>query len=270
MQTQARARPDAIDAPSRIALFLDLDGTLIDIAPTPSVTAPPPGLSGLVAELTEGLDGAVAILSGRTLATIDRLLDPLRPLAAGAHGAEMREERGGDGRAVAPPLPERLVQAVARLSELDPGVAIEPKGSAIAVHYRLAAQRAPELLRRLEALLAESALPLEIRPGRMVFEITPKSVSKGEALKAFMQRPAFRGRRPIAIGDDATDLDAFVAAEQFGGQGLRVAGEFFAEADADFDGTAAVRRWLLGLAVRIAAEKDGEASCSSIPPWTSP
>jgi trehalose 6-phosphate phosphatase len=250
---------DAILTRSEIALFLDLDGTLIDIAPTPFVAAAPPGLSDLVAELTATLDGALAILSGRAIAGIDHLLSPLRPIAAGANGAEIRDEPGGLCRLAAPLLPETFVEDVARLSQLDPGVAIEPKGPAIAVHYRQAEGAAPELLRRLRALLARSRLPLEIRRGKKVFEIGSRNVSKGSALKAFMGRPRFRGRRPLMIGDDAVDVEAFLAAESIGGAGLRVAGEYFPEAEADFTGTAVVRDWLACLPALIAERKGGEA-----------
>lgn len=259
MSIHAWPQVDAILTRSEIALFLDLDGTLIDIAPTPFAAAPPPGLSKLVAELTATLDGALAILSGRAIAGIDHLLAPLRPIAAGANGAEIRDEPGGASRLTAPLLPAAFVEEVANLSQLDPGVAIEPKGAAIAVHYRQAEDEAPELLRRLRALLARSGLPLEIRPGKKVFEVVNKNVSKGSALLAFMGHPAFRGRRPLMIGDDAVDIDAFMAAESIGGAGLRVAGEYFAEDEAEFKETAIVRDWLSCLATQIAERKGGEA-----------
>jgi trehalose 6-phosphate phosphatase len=246
---------NAIPIRTEIALFLDLDGTLIDIAPTPFGAAPPPGLSALVAALTATLDGALAILSGRAISAIDRLLFPLRPAAAGANGGEIRDEPGGASRLAVPLLPQDFVEAVSGLSQLDPGIAIEPKGPSIAVHYRQAESEAPELLRRLRELLTESGLPLDIRAGKKVFEIVNRNVSKGAALKAFMQRPAFRGRRPLMIGDDAVDVDAFVAAESIGGAGLRVAGEYFAEAEADFKGTAVVRDWLAALAADIESRK---------------
>jgi trehalose 6-phosphate phosphatase len=249
---------DAIWANAHIALFLDLDGTLIDIAPTPSSVTAPPGLSDLIALLTAILDGAVAVLSGRSLAAIDRLLYPLQPLAAGANGSEIRDAPGGKARLAAPLLPESFVEAVEGLASLDPGIAIEHKGAAIAVHYRLAVGAGPELLRRLRALLESSALPLEVRAGKMVFEVVNKNVSKGAALTEFMRGGPFLGRRPIMIGDDAVDIDAFAAAESVGGQGLRVAGEFFAGADADFEGTAAVRNWLTGLATRMAAKRSAD------------
>jgi trehalose 6-phosphate phosphatase len=242
-------------------LFLDLDGTLIDLAPTPFAAASPSGLSSLIAQLTKNLEGALAILSGRTIAGIDQLLHPLHPLAAGVHGGEIRDREGDVARPAAPLLPASFVNAVKDLSICEPGVLIEAKGMAIAVHYRLAQHRGPEILRHLRELLRSSSAQLDIRPGKMVFEIVPKNISKGGALTTFMNLPAFAGREPIMIGDDATDLDAFSAAEGFGGKGLRVAGEFFMQEEADFSGTAAVRHWLAELAEQILAKQAGGDPC---------
>jgi trehalose 6-phosphate phosphatase len=255
--TPAHSRIDAVVAAATVALFLDLDGTLIDIAPTPAEAVPPAGLSGLLAALTNRLDGAVAILSGRTIGGIDRLLFPLRPRAAGAHGAEIREREGGVSRAAAPDLSPDFIDRVRRLSELDPRLLVEPKGAAIAVHYRQAPDMGAEVTESLRALLAFATAPLELRPGRMVVEVVHKNISKAGALTEFMRQPAFQRRRPIMIGDDVGDLDALTAAERFGGWGLRVAGEWFRQDEADFEGTAAVRQWLVQLAARIAAEQHG-------------
>ena len=236
-----------------LALFLDLDGTLIDIAATPTGACAPPGLVELLQELSSRLGGAMAIVSGRDIAAIDDLLAPLRPRAAGAHGSEMRGDAGGEGQKIAPVLSPAFVEAVRDLGKLDPGIVVEIKDAAVAVHYREAPDCAAEVERRLALALPLSSAPLDLRPGRMVVEVMDRNVSKGAALHSFMQRAPFSGRRPIMIGDDVADLAAFAAAEQFGGKGLRVAGEFFDAASADFDGTAAVRQWLHKLAVRISA-----------------
>ena len=236
-----------------LALFLDLDGTLIDIAATPSAARPPPGLAGLLQSLSSRLRGAVAILSGRTIAGIDGLLAPLRLPAAGAHGSEVRDDEGGTIRQVAPALPSSIVEKIRGLADLLPGVVVEAKGAALAVHYRLAEGCGPEVERRLRAMLP---LNLDLRPGRMVVELVERNMSKGAALQSFMQRRPFVGRLPIMIGDDVGDLPAFTAAEALGGRGLRVGGEFFDPLDAEFGGTAEVRNWLGKLSVRISAAQE--------------
>jgi trehalose 6-phosphate phosphatase len=207
----------------------------------------------LLQELFVRLDGAMAIVSGRDIAAIDALLAPLRPRAAGAHGSEMRDDAGGEVQKLAPGLSPPFVEAVRDLAKLDPGIVVEIKDAAVAVHYREAPDCAAEVGRRLALALPLADGPMDLRPGRMVVEVMDSNISKGAALHSFMQRPPFSGRRPIMIGDDVADLTAFAAAETFGGKGLRVAGEFFDAAGADFDGTAAVRQWLHKLADRISA-----------------
>ncbi len=233
-----------------LALFLDLDGTLIDIAATPSAVLAPPGLAGLLQSLSLGLHGAVAILSGRTIAAIDGLLTPLKFRAAGAHGSEIREDEAGAIRDVAPPLTPAFIEKVRGLADIDPGVWVETKGAALAVHYRLAEHCGPEVERQLRAMLP---VELDLRPGRMVVELVDSNTSKGAALQSFMRRPPFDGRRPVMIGDDVGDLAAFEAAEALGGRGLRVGGEFFDPMAAEFTGTTEVRRWLGELADRVSA-----------------
>ncbi len=243
----------ALDDGRGLALFLDLDGTLIDIAPTPGAAVAPPGLVGLLEQLSRTLGGALAIISGRPIADLDRLLAPALPCAAGVHGAEIREISGGPVKLVAPRLEAPFIEAVRRQFDSQPGVIVEAKSASVAVHYRQAQDRAPEIEQMLRALLPQSADALDLRPGRKVAEVLQKHVSKGAAVQSFMHRPPFSDRLPIMIGDDATDVSAFEAVESFGGRGLRVAGEFFDEAQADFGGTYAVRQWLDELSDRIAA-----------------
>jgi trehalose 6-phosphate phosphatase len=242
-----------IDADARLALFLDFDGTLVDLAATPDAALPPPGLVELLQKLTLALDGALAIVTGRPLADIDRLLAPALFRGAGVHGAEIRDVAGGEVRAAAAPLKTSFVDSVRNLEAFVPGVLVEPKGAGIAVHYRLAEDKGAEVEQRLRALMQKAGAELDLRPGKMLIEVLPSHVSKGAALSAFMQQPPFLGRTPIAIGDDRGDLTAFEAAEFMGGLGLRVAGEFFSAGHAQFSGTAEVRRWLEHLSGRISA-----------------
>jgi len=247
---------DAKFLDARSALFLDLDGTLIDIAQTPQGVVTPPGLVHLLSRLSRALGGALAIVSGRTIADVDRLLFPLRPRAAGVHGAEIRAEAEGAVEFVAAALDPWLVAAVKSIAELDPGIIVEPKGASIAVHYRLAANEGAAIEQRLRALLPRLANGVELREGRKVAELIGKQVSKGAALQGFMSHAPFADRRPVMIGDDSTDLSAFSAAEFLGGKGLRVAGEFFGREAADFGGAAEVRQFLSALADSLEAREE--------------
>jgi trehalose 6-phosphate phosphatase len=248
---------DTIGDASKLALFLDLDGTLIDIAATPTGVVAPPGLVDLLEKLQQELDGALAIVSGRSIADLDLLLAPAFFCAAGVHGAEIRENSGGEVRLIAPRLSAAFVESVRSLSDLHPGIIVETKSAAIAVHYRQAEQQAGEVERRLREMLPQSEDHLDLRPGKKVTEVIQKHVSKGAAVQSFMHQPPFSDRLPVMIGDDFTDLSAFEAAESFGGRGLRVAGEFFDPVGADFGGTAAVRQWLGELSVRLSAARSG-------------
>ena len=242
---------DLIDDPTRIALFLDLDGTIIDIAPTPEAVIVPPELTATVAGLSRGLAGALAIITGRPMSDVDRFLHPLRPVAAGVHGAELRLAEGGPVTFDAEGLDDNLVEAVKRLEGIASGILVEPKGRSIAVHYRQAPAAGDALMSALEPILASYDDRLVLCPGRKVLEIVPRRISKGGALATIAALPAFGGRRPVMIGDDTSDVSAFAAATSLGGVGLKVAGESFSSGEADFRGPSAVRSWLSALAERL-------------------
>ncbi len=230
------------------ALFLDLDGTLVDIAATPSVVRVPGELAPLVAHVAERLDGALAILSGRTIAAIDAILAPFEPAAAGVHGAELRLVPGGPISAAAPPIPKRWVEIALALAGGHPGLRVEEKTYSVAIHYRGAPRAAPRLEQALRERLHDWPEDLKLAPGRMVFEITSDATSKGAALQTFMRLAPFAGRRPIMVGDDETDETAMAAALELGGLGLAVAGEHFPPARAAFASPAEVRAWLMSFA----------------------
>lgn len=235
------------------ALFLDLDGTLIDIAETPDAVRVPPDLATLISRLTETLDGAVAIITGRPVAEVDRFLAPLKPVAAGSHGAELRTVAGGEIERAAGPVEPEIVDAVQALGRAHPGVIVEKKPSSIAIHYRLAPEAGSDIEAGLERILDSGPDHLILCPGRKVFEVVPRHISKGTALERLLGPAPFRGRRPIMIGDDVSDQSALDVATRLGGIGLRVAGEHFHRDAADFGGTAEVRAWLSGLVERLAA-----------------
>lgn len=209
----------------RAALFLDLDGTLIEIAARPELVRVPADLPGLLARLAGGRAGALAVVSGRALADIDRLLAPWQGAAAGLHGAERRRangtiERTADpGAAAALARLRPILEAVAAEA---PGVFVEDKGAALALHYRAAPGRAAALCAAARDLAVQSAAALRLVEGKMVLEFRPASASKGTAIAAFLGEPPFRGRAPVFLGDDATDEDGFAEVNRRGGLAIRV------------------------------------------------
>ena len=205
------------------ALFLDVDGTLVDIAPVPDAVIVPPGLGDVLRRLRAGLDGALALVSGRPLAGIDALFAPLRLPAAGQHGAELRLR--GDTAPIAlarDPALDILAERAMEIAVERPGVLVEDKGLSIAIHYRLAPQYREELHRLAAELVAGSGAGIELLPVRMGVELKSRAISKGSAIEWFMCAPPFHGRVPVFVGDDRTDEFGFAAVLKLGGQAIRV------------------------------------------------
>lgn len=255
----AQPSPEALLAGDvhNYALFLDCDGTLLDIAPTPSEVRVPAGLVELLVRISSGLGGALAVLTGRRLAEIDVLLAPAQLIGAGVHGAEIRTAAGAAIARVATALPDTLVEQVVRRCQVLPGIIAELKGPGLAVHYRLAPHLKDALEAELRGLLTQYSDGLVLCPGRKLFEIIPAGHSKGTALETFCALPEFAGRRPIMIGDDMGDIPAFAAARRLGGARLRVAGEHFGHEDIELHDPNRVIAWLSRLAERLeAAEAD--------------
>lgn len=228
------------------ALFLDLDGTLLDIAASPESVLVPKHLVEVLAALRNQLGGAVAILSGRSLRTIDRLLHPLLISAGGEHGAVLRLPGGDVAEADASTIvPIHWRQMIHRTAEAWPGVLVEEKSHGLALHYRANPAFGVPVTALLEQLV-ESDPSFEILPALMARELRHRSINKGAALRRLMKNETFEGRLPLFIGDDVTDEDAIAAAEQMGGIGLRVADAFAGE-------PARVRAWLGELAATLSA-----------------
>jgi trehalose 6-phosphate phosphatase len=231
------------------ALFLDVDGTLLDIAATPDAVVVPAALRDALAQLAVRLDGALALVSGRPVAELDQLFAPLRLAAAGGHGAQWRlagntstESISGDG------LPEALRRALVGLARQHPGVLVEDKGHSIALHYRGAPAAREALEEGLTALLATPvACGLRVLPGKMVFEVLAGGFDKAQAVRRFVAVPPFAGRAPVFIGDDVTDGPAIALMPQLGGLALAV-GRPLPGAQAIFDDAAAVRAALVAAA----------------------
>jgi trehalose 6-phosphate phosphatase len=221
------------------ALFLDLDGTLLEIAATPEEVVVPPGLPVLLGNLHSLLGGALAIVTGRSLGVTDRLLAPFAAAAAGEHGVSLRYDDGRrEDLPITAAVPEVWGEALRAAAERWPGVLIEPKPHGVAIHYRLAPDRGNEVWRLARALVQQDHPWFRLIPAREAVEIGPRATSKGRAVERLMAQAPFRGRRPLFIGDDFTDEAGMDAARQFGGEGLRVAEVFGGD-------PAAVRAWLL-------------------------
>jgi trehalose 6-phosphate phosphatase len=231
----------------QVALLLDIDGTIVDIAPTPTAVRVAPALKGALSRLVGLTGGALALVSGRPLADIDRLFAPLRLAAIGGHGAEFRPAHGEaaearDPRELAPELRRRL-RALA-----GGGVVVEDKSFSVAVHYRLAPEREAQVRDAVERIRAEPwDAPIEILPGKAVIEIKRAGFSKASGVRALMTHAPFAGRRPVFIGDDATDETVFAILPELGGIGFSV-GRQVAGLAGCFETPAAVRAWLERLA----------------------
>jgi len=235
-------------SPDGWAFFLDIDGTLIDIAPTPDAVIVPPDLPMMLGRLCEQTGGALALLTGRSIATVDRLFAPVRLPVGAIHGTEIRYPDGEVASSPSVPelagIRERLIDFVAA----HPGALFEDKGSAVAVHFRAAATLQGAVEREVRAAAEAAGGGLVVQPGKMVFEVRPSGASKGHALAAFMIHTAFAGRRPLAVGDDVTDETMFAAALRLGGSALRVGpAETASVATVKFEDPTAVRRWIAGL-----------------------
>lgn len=230
------------------ALFLDIDGTLLDLAPTPDAVVLPTGLLRVLDGVFETLDGAVAFVSGRPIEWIDRLFQPLCWPAAGQHGAEIRlSTHDAVQSTVEIPDLGDLRTRVALLAASMPGVLVEEKTFGVALHYRNAAECGPELHARLEQMLREMKSDLQLLPGKMVFEIKAVSAWKERAVEIFMEVEPFRGRVPVVIGDDTTDEGAFRAALRRGGHAIQVGPGASPVATGYVPSPGAVREWLASL-----------------------
>jgi len=248
ISTPGSARLERVLAnPAEWALFIDIDGTLLDMAPRPDAAVVPPGLVETLTRLSKGFGGGVALVTGRRVADADRFFAPLRLVTSGVHGAEVRTHPGGETLMLAAPVPSEVLQAVHDIAARSSGILIEEKGPVVAVHYRKAPELGPAIERDLGSITLRWK-DFTLRPGRRVLELVPKAHSKGTGLRSLVRLPAFNGRRPIMIGDDHGDEAAMHLAQRLGGLGLKVAGEHFDRHGADFDGAASVRAWLSGLA----------------------
>lgn len=210
--------------PDKWAVFLDIDGCLLDLAPTPDEIVVPPDLPGAIEKLRLKLGGALALVTGRALTYADALFDPFPFPIAGLHGAEMRGPDGTMIHADATPAFAQIKHQLAQEARSMPGVLIEDKGAAVAAHYRLAPQFELALGERMGAFTEAAGPDWALQLGKMVYEIRPARASKGDAVERFLREPPFHGRLPIALGDDLTDESMFAVVNARGGLTFRVGG----------------------------------------------
>jgi trehalose 6-phosphate phosphatase len=247
--------PDAVPVPHLLArqldgtaILLDIDGTLLDLAPTPREVWVPPGLAKTLNRLIARTSGALALVSGRSLNDIDLIFAPEQFPAVGGHGAEFRLASDGDVVVTsAPPMDKELKRRLATIAKLSPGILLEDKGYSLALHYRLAphAERAIyEAVSLIRADLPDA--PIEVLPGKCVCEIKPAGFSKGHGVRELMKHAPFKGRRPLFIGDDVTDESVFAIMPDFDGLAFSV-GARVRGVGGHFDAPSDVREFLARL-----------------------
>lgn len=238
------------------AYFLDVDGTLLELARTPQAVHVGQEIVELIRALHAATGGAVALVSGRSLADLDQRFGLGQLPAAGQHGLEVRDASGDIRRHAAGPAPtSRVTEGLAPLLVQETGLLIEDKGSTVAVHYRTAPQLGVALRARLQ-LIVDCMDGFELQPGKLVLEIKPVGHDKGSAVGEFMATAPFRDRIPVFIGDDLTDEKAFAVVNRLNGLSVKV-GPGRSCASYRLSDVPAVRRWLGQLAGIPAERKEG-------------
>lgn len=241
------AAPETVPVPSSLvphlsetAILLDIDGTLLDLMPTPREVWVPPGLAKTLNRLLQRTNGALALVSGRSLNDIDLIFAPDVFPAVGGHGAEMRIDPDSEAVAAhAPPMDKELKRRLAAIAKLSPGILLEDKGYSLALHYRLAPHAEKAIYAAVSLIRADLPnAPIEVLPGKCVCEIKHAGFTKASGVRELMAREPFKGRRPFFIGDDVTDETVFAImpdldglAFSVGRRARGVAGHFDAPSD---------------------------------------
>lgn len=204
----------------RTALFLDFDGTLVELAAQPELIEVPAGLTGVLTALRDQLNGALALVSGRRLSDLDGFLAPLLLPAAGEHGAQRRT---AEGRLFSAPAADmkHVLQAAENLLQRHPGLKLERKSLALSLHYRHAPEL-EELCLQVMRHAVDSSVGFDLMQGKLVIDVKPSGFSKGTAIAAFMHEAPFAGRAPLFVGDDVTDEAGFEQVQRMGGQAIKV------------------------------------------------
>ena len=246
-----------IDEPalSAIALFLDVDGTLLDIAAIPQAVSVPAGLRERLRALSHASGGAVALVSGRAITDLDALFAPLRLPSAGLHGFEHRDATGLYRRRRLPSAAalETARGAMSRLARQHPGLLVEDKQFALALHYRGAPQLEGTVVAAMQEVAARLGDELDLQRGKMVVELRPVGASKARAVAAFLEEVPFGGRMPVFVGDDLTDESAFELVNSLAGLSVLVGAPRPSAARRRLADVAAVHAWLARLQLEPAA-----------------
>jgi trehalose 6-phosphate phosphatase len=247
--------PEAVPVPhllaphlAQTAILLDIDGTLLELMPTPREVWVPPGLCKTLNGLLERTSGALALVSGRSLNDIDLIFAPEQFPAVGGHGAEMRLNGESDIVGIhAPPLEKELKRRLATIAKLSPGILLEDKGYSLALHYRLAPHAERAIYEAVSLIRADLPnAPIEVLPGKCVCEIKHSGFTKASGVRELMTHEPFRGRKPLFIGDDVTDQSVFAIMPDFEGVAFSV-GRRVPGVAGHFDAPSDVREFLARL-----------------------
>src|SRR3982074_3097751 len=252
---EEESTPDTVPVPrslvshlSETAVLLDIDGTLLDLAPTRREVWVPPGLSKTLNRLLQRTGGALALVSGRSLNDIDLIFAPDQYPVVGGHGAELRLDPESEAVAAhAPPMDKELKRRLAAIAKLSPGILLEDKGYSLALHYRLAPHAEKAIYEAVSLIRADLPnAPIEVLPGKCVCEIKHSGFNKATGVRELMTHEPFKGRYPIFIGDDVTDEAVFGIMPDLGGLAFSV-GRRAQGVAGHFDEPRDVREWLAHL-----------------------
>src|SRR4030088_1670124 len=255
MSSEEEYSPDVVPVPASLvphlnqtAILLDIDGTLLDLAPTPREVWVPPGLAKTLHRLLVRTSGALAMVSGRSLNDIDLIFAPDQFPSVGGHGAEMRIETDSDAVAThAPPMDKELKRRLAVIAKLSPGILLEDKGYSLALHYRLAPHAEKAIYEAVSLIRADLPnAPIEVLPGKCVCEIKHSGFNKASGVLELMTHDPFKVARPIFIGDAAASESVFAILSDLRGLDFSVGRRAQGVAH-HFDEPRDVRKWLAGL-----------------------
>lgn len=232
----------------RVAIFLDFDGTLVNIADRPDLVRIPAELLHALQDAHDRLSGALALITGRSISDLDRLIAPVSLPMAGVHGLEYRHKSGIMYESPHVAIPDQVRDRLAVLEASDPGLILEDKGASLAMHYRQAPSQQDAVHAAFTAIVAELGQEFVLQEGKMVVELRPGGATKGTAVRKFMSAAPFAGRRPVFIGDDITDEDAFSVVNEMQGYSIKV-GPDWDDSAARFTlpDVFAVQQWLDGV-----------------------
>jgi trehalose 6-phosphate phosphatase len=243
------------------ALFLDFDGTLVEIAAQPDGVTVAPELPGLLTRLHAALGGAVALVSGRGLDDIDRLLGMPQIASAGQHGLERRD---ASGRRITATIDhtalDEIIRSLQPFVASHPGTRLEPKGMTVALHFRNAPDAESDARATVASLMERHGDGFHVQEGKMVLEVKPKGSTKGTVVEQFLAEPPFADRTPVFIGDDVTDEDGFRAVNRRGGLSIQVGARLPTEATSRIGSVIDLHRWLASVADSLTGATDIESA----------